>query len=364
LAYDAPVHFGLTEEQKLLQATLRDFAAKELPPARLRELFEVGSGWDEALWRSAAGVGVPGLVVPEAYGGAGLELLDLALAFEVLGEAALPGPFLGHALATLALVHGGSAAQRDHWLPRLASGECVGSVALGEEADAWAPEDWTLRANDGALNGVKQYVEHACADLLVVGVAGGGLALVEGGADGMQVTPLDTLDRTRTLGCVAFADTPAEELPDGRAAARKLRDAACVLLAADAFGAAWKLIHLTVEYALTREQFGTPLAQFQAVKHQLANLAAETEPMRGLFWYAGHAFEHLPKEAAHAAAVAKAHVTDRAVQVGRAAIELHGGIGFTWECDVQFWAKRTMFDRTWLGSPRSHRVRVAELGGW
>ena len=178
------------------------------------------------------------------------------------------------------------------------------------------------------------------------------------------VTPQDALDRTRTLSRVDLAGAPAELLPEGAGAAGRLRDAACVLLAADAFGASWKLIEMTVEYTLTREQFGTPLAQFQGVKHQLANLAAETEPMRGLFWYAGHAFDHLPDEAEQAAAVAKAHVTDRAVRVGRDTIELHGGIGFTWECDVQIWVKRAMFDRSWLGSPRVYRGRVAELGGF
>ena len=121
------MHFGLTEDQELLQATLREFAAKELPAPRLREIFDEGRGWDEALWRAAAGVGLPGLMVPERYGGAGLELLELALAFEVIGEAAMPGPFLGHALAALALERGGSDAQRERWLPKLASGEAITS---------------------------------------------------------------------------------------------------------------------------------------------------------------------------------------------------------------------------------------------
>ena len=359
------MYFGLGDERKLLQATLREFVAKELPPARLRRSFEAADGLDPELWRAAAAVGIPGLALPERFGGAGQELLDLALAFEVLGEAAMPGPFLGHALCSLALRLAGSDAQRERWLPRLASGEAVGSVALGEPGDAWTPESWTVRATGSALRGTKCFVEAAdAADLLVVGTAGGGLCVVLRGAPGLRVAPIDSLDRTRPLAELAFDATPAEELPGGREASHALLDAARVLLAADAFGAASKLLRLTVDYSLVREQFGTAIAGFQAVKHALANLATEIEPMRGLVWYAAHAWDHLPDERAREAAVAKAHVTERALHVGRSAVELHGGIGFTWDCDVQFWVKRTMFDRTWLGSPRAHRARVAELSGW
>jgi alkylation response protein AidB-like acyl-CoA dehydrogenase len=357
------MHFGLTEEQELLQQTVREFAAKKLPAPRLRAIFDSGTGHDPALWRGAAEVGITGLIAPERYGGANLEMLDLALVFEVLGEAAMPGPFLGHALAVLALARGGSDAQRERWLPRLASGEAIGTVALAESPNAWEPGQWRASLSSGRISGAKQHVPHASgADLLVVGTTSG-LALVEREARGVAITPVDGVDRTRSLGHVALDGAPAERL-GGSDLAEVLLDAGRVLLAADAFGAAWKLIRATVEYALTRQQFGQPIGQFQAVKHQLANLAAETEPMRGLFWYAAHAFDHLPAERAAAAASAKAHITDRAADVARACVELHGGIGFTWECDVQFWVKRTMFDRTYLGNPQAQRERVAQLGGW
>lgn len=359
------MHFGLTEEQELLQQTVREFAAKELPPARLRAIFESATGFDASLWRGAGEVGVLGLLVPERDGGAGLQLLDLALVFEVLGEASLPGPFLGHALATLALVRGGSDAQRARWLPRLASGEAIATVALCEPASAWEPDRWRATLAGGKVSGAKEYVQSAAgADLLVVGTAGGGLALVERAARGVSIEPVDGVDRNQALGHLRLDGVAAEPLGGGRELAESLLDAGRVLLAADAFGAAWKLIRTTVEYAMTRQQYGQPLAQFQAYKHQLANLAAETEPMRGLWWYAAHAFDHLPQERSAAAASAKAHITDRAVDVARMCVELHGGIGFTWECDVQFWVKRTMFDRTYLGNPKAQRERVAELGGW
>jgi alkylation response protein AidB-like acyl-CoA dehydrogenase len=358
------MHFGLTEEQELLQETVRGFVEGECPPPKLREIFDTGVGHDPALWKGLSEMGLTGLVVPEAQDGAGLEVLDLALVAEVLGEGALPGPFFGHSLACLALVSGGSEAQRARWLPQLASGEAVGSIALAEDSDRWEPEEWSLPADDGALNGTRAHVPHAAhADLFIVGVAGGRLAVVEKGANGLSVEPEASIDRTRTLGTLAFDATPCELLP-GADAAGRLRDAALVLLAADAFGAGWRLTRLTADYARQRQQFGFPIAQFQAVKHQLADMATSIEPARGLLWYAAHAVDHLPDEAPRWAAMAKSHITDRATDIARAAVELHGGLGFTWECDVQLWFKRAMFDRAFLGTPAHHRERIAALGGW
>jgi alkylation response protein AidB-like acyl-CoA dehydrogenase len=358
------MHFGLTEEQELLQETVRGFVEGECPPPRLRELFDAGTGDDPALWKGQSEMGLAGLVVPEEHGGAGLEVLDLALVAEVLGEGALPGPFFGHSLACLAVAVGGSDAQRERWLPRLAAGDAVGSVALAEDSERWEPDDWSLAAEGGTLEGARLHVPHATrADVFVVGVAGGGLALVEKGASGLSVEAEAGIDRTRPLGRLAFDATPCELLLAADAAGR-VRDAALVLLAADAFGAGWRLTRLTADYARERQQFGFPIAQFQAVKHQLADMATSIEQTRGLLWYAAHACDHMQEEAPRWAAMAKSHITDRATDIARAAVELHGGLGFTWECDVQFWFKRAMFDRAFLGAPAHHRERIAALGGW
>lgn len=359
------MHFGLSEEQQLLQETLRGFVEGECPPARLRELFDAGEGHDAALWKGLGEMGICGVCVPERYGGAGLGVLELALCCEELGGGALPGPLLGHALACLAIATGGSDAQRDRWLPGLASGEVVGSVALGEAGERWEPGEWSLVLEGGRLSGSKPQVLFAeVADLLVVGTAGGGLAVVERGAVGLGVEPVAVADRTRPLGRLLLNSTPAEVLSRGEAVAPSLRDAGLAALAADAFGAAWALTRMTVEYAKTRQQFGRSIAEFQAVKHQLADMATAIEPSRGLYWYAAYACDHLPDEAARQAAIAKAHISDRAVEIARAAVELHGGLGFSWECDVQIWFKRVMFDRAYLGTPDHHRTRSASLGGW
>jgi alkylation response protein AidB-like acyl-CoA dehydrogenase len=358
------VNFDITEEQQLLQKTVAQVLANECPLPRLREIFEGDSGHDPGLWKSLVEMGVAGLIVPEEYGGAGLELLDLALAAETLGYGGAPGPFFGHSLASLAIALGGSAEQKARWLPRLATGDATGTVALAEGDGRWQPDEWQLTGG-ATLTGSKTNVPNAeLADLIVVGVAGGGLAVVEREARGISVRAIEGVDRARRIAAVEFDGTPCEALSDGDSTARRVRDAGLVLLAADAFGAGSRLVDLCVEYAKVREQFGVTIGHFQALKHQLANMAVEMEPARALFWYAPHAFDRIPEESERAAAIAKAHITDNAMKVARDAVEAHGGIGFTWECDVQLWFKRAMFDRAYLGVPSIHRERAARLAGW
>jgi alkylation response protein AidB-like acyl-CoA dehydrogenase len=356
--------FGLSDEQRLLQDTVEKFLAKENDAPQLRARFDADEAFDPTFWRGIAELGLAGLVIPEAHGGAGLALLDAALVAETLGRAAAPGPFLGHTLASLALALGGSAEQQQHWLPRLATGDAIATVAFAEPGGGWQPEDWRL-AGGAALSGEKQHVlAGAHADLCVVGTAGGGLALVERERGGWVAEPFPGVDRTRRLDTLRFDTAPCEALPGAVAAAPRVRDAGLVLLAADAFGGASRLVELTVAYANTREQFGVTIAHFQALKHQLASMALEVEPGRALYWYAAHAFDQAPEDAPRMAALAKAHLGDRFLQVARDAVEAHGGLGYTWECDVQIWFKRAIFDRTFLGSSAVHRERAARLAGW
>ena len=358
------MNFDLSDEQELLQETVRQFAANECPPTRVRAIFDGEGGHDTALWKGLVELGLGGIALPDEYGGAGLELLDLALVAEALGAAAVPGPFLGHALAGLAILYGGSDAQKKSWLPKLASGELLGSVALAEGDGRWQPNEWTL-PGDATLSGVKTLTPFGShADLVVVGTAGGGLAVVERGAPGFTATPLPGVDRTRRIAELRFEKTPAQPLAGGAAAAVRMRDAGLVLLAADAFGGAQQLLEMSVEYAKTRQQFGVTIGSFQGLKHQLANVAVEIEPARGLYWYAAHAFDHVPDESERTAALAKAHLGQVYMQTARDAVEAHGGIGFTWECDVQIYFKRAMFDRAFLGAPSVPRERAAALAGW
>jgi alkylation response protein AidB-like acyl-CoA dehydrogenase len=355
--------FGLSDEQELLVETVRGFVANECPPTRLREIFDGDAPYDEDIWRGMLEMGLGGLAIPDAHGGAGLEVIDLALVAEILGEGAVPAPFLGHSLAGLAVGLGGSGAQKQRWLPELASGERLGTVALGEEGETWEPAEFRTRAEGGKVSGTKPLVPNASqADLILVGLAGGELAVVERVASGVVLEPIDGIDRTRRLERLTLEGAPCEvlETPAGG----RVRDAGLVLLAADAFGGACKLIEMSIEYAKTRVQFGQAIAQFQAVKHLLAEMALDIEPARGLYWFAAHAFDHIPDQAERAAALAKSHLTDRFMSAARDAVDIHGGIGFTWECDVQIWFKRAIFDQTFLGNPGHHRERAAQLAGW
>ncbi|HKC50019.1 MAG TPA: acyl-CoA dehydrogenase family protein [Myxococcota bacterium] len=358
------MNFDLSDEQELLQETVRQFAANECPANRVRAIFDGDVGHDGELWKGLVELGLGAIAVPDEFGGAGLELLDQALVAEVLGAAAVPGPFLGHSLAGLAVLWGGSDAQKKTWLPKLASGELLGTVAFAEGDERWQPDEWAL-AGGPTLSGVKTAAPFgAHADLVVVGTAGGGLALVERGARGLSARPLPGVDRTRRIAELRFENTPCESLPNGVAASARVRDAGLVLLAADAFGGAQRLLEMSVEYAKTRQQFGVTIGSFQGLKHQLANLAVEIEPARGLYWYAAHAFDHVREESERTAALAKAHLTHVYMQAARDSVEAHGGIGFTWECDVQIYFKRAMFDRAFLGTPATHRERAAALAGW
>ena len=358
------MNFDVSAEQELLQGVIREFLEREWPPRATREVIESDTGFDPGLWKGLVELGVTGTQIEEEWGGAGLELLDLALVAEALGYGGVPGPFLGHVLAAMAIQLAGSADQRRSWLPRLAAGDAIGTVAFAEEGGAWQPNEWKLGAGD-SLTGTKLHVPFASvADVLVVGTAGGGFVLVERDAAGMSVEASEGVDRSRRIDNVTFDATPCEVLPDAVGAAPRVRDAALVLLAADAFGCGSRLVEMSVDYAKAREQFGVTIGHFQAVKHQLATMAVELEPSRALFWYAAHAFDDLPDERERTATLAKAHITDRVMQIARDAVEAHGGIGFTWECDVQLWFKRAMFDRAFLGAPDVHRERAAGLAGW
>ena len=357
--------FDLTEEQYMLGDTVRRFYSTEVPATRLLEIYNADEGLDRELWNRSAELGLAGLLVPERFGGVGLALLDLAVVSDAMGYCAAPGPLLGHSLLTLALASGGSDEQQARWLPKLASGELVGSIAFGEEGDAWQPEQWRLPAGDGRLSGSKKNVLFpADADLFLVGLEGGRLAVVERSAPGVSTRDWDGADRTRRIGGLSLDEAPCALLPCDSAVAGRVRDAGLIVLAADAYGGAHRSVELTVDYANERVQFGRTIAHFQGVKHQIADAATGVEPARALVWYAAHAFDQRPEEAPRLAAVAKAHLADRYVDASRTMVMLHGGIGYTWEFHCQFWLKRAMFDRNFLGSPSVHRERAAVLAGW
>lgn len=361
--------FGLSSDQVLFQSTLRRFLEEQCPTTRVRTIMETETAHDPALWQGLAQLGVPGLIVPTEHGGAGLELLDLALAAEELGYACTPGPFLGHSLATICVLEGATPAQQERWLPGMAAGSIVATVAWGEAGSQWDPQNWSATYDDGYLSGEKLFVPFAnVADVIVASArrpdGGPGLFVVERGAAGLAIRQLSVVDMTRKVQHVRFDRTPATPLEGSPAALQRAIDAGCILIAADAFGGSRRCIEMAVNYAKTREQFGQVIGAFQAVKHQLANMACELEPAMSFWWYAAHAYDHIRDQAERHAAMAKAYLTDIYDRVTREATELHGGIGFTWEFDLHLWFRRAIFDRGFLGDAHYHRERAAKLAGW
>lgn len=350
--------FHLSPEQEALQDSIAGTIARVCPPKRRRELMEAAVDDDPTVWRALMDIGLGGLMIPEAHGGMAWGLEAAALALEVLGKTATPGPFLGHLLAGWAIAQSDDETLKARWLPKLATGEVVGAIVL----DGWSADDWRLEAAEGRLTGEIQLALGAGqAGVFVVGVQGG-LAVVEAD-EACRAVAVEGADRTRRLWTLAFDGAPATMIADG-AIGQRLVDAGLVLMAADALGGAEQCLEMSVEYARQREQFGVVIGRFQALKHQLANMALEVEPSRALVWYAAYAWDQALPDASWVAAHAKAHLADRFVSVARAAVQAHGGIGYTWDYDLQIWFRRSLHDRAWLGAPSYHRERAAMLAGW
>jgi alkylation response protein AidB-like acyl-CoA dehydrogenase len=375
--------FGLSEEQEMLQRSAREFLTQECPPTFVREMYKDRDGFSRELHRKMAEQGWTGLLIPEAHGGLGLKLLDMAVLLEEMGRAVVPGPFLfSSVLFTLALMQGGTTSQKKSWLSRVASGEAVGTLAFLEAEDRLDARGVQLKAKksrDGyTLSGTKLFVPFAAvADALLVATRTSGrseegitLLLVDRESPGVTITPLEIFDQTRRVYEIELKNVtvPKAALVGNEGLGWKilarLIDAACVSLAADSLGGAQKALEMAVEYAKARTQFNRPIASFQALKHMAAEMASEIEPARSLVWYAAHTFDSLPREASRAASLAKARLSDVYSHVTNRAVQMHGGIGFTWEHDIHFWFKRAKWNEFAFGDATYHRERLARLEGF
>ncbi|WP_293676888.1 acyl-CoA dehydrogenase family protein [uncultured Phenylobacterium sp.] len=354
------MRFALSEDQTLLQDSLSRTLADLSPLERVRRFADENQAAAPDIWAGLSELGLPGLLVPEEYGGLGLGLVEAALAAEALGRVVAPTPFLGSAvLAPLALMLAGTDEQKSRWLPKLASGEAIAGVAISEPI-AGARENAGVAAANGRVTGTALFaLDTAGADLLIVADRTGGLHLTQ---LAHSAEPMPSIDATRPLCQLTFSDTPAEPLASNQALER-LRDAAWVMLAADTLGAAQSMLDKAVAYAKERKQFGRTIGSFQAVKHLCAEMAAELEPARALVWYAAYAFDKAPDEAPLMAAHAKAHLSEIGRFVARTSTEVHGGIGMTDLLGLHYWFKRIGQNRQLLGGPERVRETAARLQG-
>lgn len=357
--------FALADEQVILSESLDRVLGERAPLARVRRYAEHDEARAADLWQALTELGLPGLAIAERHGGAGLDLLDCALAAETLGRHVAPAPFAASSvMAPLALGLAGSPAQQAEWLPRIASGACACGAALSEHCGA--RENATVSVRNGRLHGRALFVLDFAADAFLVASSDGALHWVVADAPGLARETLVTIDRTRRLGMLAFDGVPADTLPgstDGTALDRVL-DAGRVMLAADTLGAAQHMLDAAVTYAGQREQFGRIVASFQAVKHLCAEMAAALEPTRAMLWYAAHALDHLPDEAHVQALQVKAHLAEVGTFVARTATEVHGGVGFTDLLGLHYWFKRIGVNRQLLGGPEWLRHAAAVAQGY
>ena len=355
--------FGLSEEQVLLGDTVTRFLEERLSISRVREVIEGDDGVDAEAWGGLAELGVVGCLVPEVHGGADLTILDAAVIATALGHGAAPVPFLGSAvLSTLVLRGAASDAVQAEWLPRLADGSARMALAAAERIER--RQDAGVALEGDGLRGTALFVaDGAGADAYLVAV-GDDVHLVPVDAPGLAVKPLPTIDRTRRVVELAFDGAlPVEMFTAAGAVLDRALDAGRVIVGADIVGSCDRALSMSVAYAMDREQFGRPIATFQAVKHLCAEMAAAIEPARSLLWYAAHAWDAIPEESELMATLCKAHLSDVGQDLVRTATEVHGGIGFTDEYDLQLWFKRVGLSRQLLGGPERLRIHAAEIQG-
>ncbi|WP_329233934.1 acyl-CoA dehydrogenase family protein [Streptomyces canus] len=364
-----------SEEQDELRKVVRSFLAKHSDEATVRRLAADPQGHDPVVWRRMAGeLGLQGLAVPEEYGGSGFGYVDLGIVFEEAGRALLGGPYFATvALAAEALLRCADEQARHDFLPGIASGETVATLALTEDSGHWDEQGIGLTAvrdETGAwrLTGMKTYVpDGRLADLLLVAArtpSGISLLAVEtADASGLTRTPLPTLDQTRKQARIEFTDTPARLLgAEGAAwpALERTLATAAVLLAAEQVGGAAAALDAAVEYAKIREQYGRPIGSFQGIKHKCADMLMEIESARsaayGGLWALDAGDE---TEIAIAAALAQAFCSEAFTKVAADNIQVHGGIGFTWEHPAHLYFKRAKSSEVLLGTPSYHRELLA-----
>jgi alkylation response protein AidB-like acyl-CoA dehydrogenase len=328
--------FGLTDDQRDIQRTARDLLGERATFARVREHAEAGTT-DTALWKELCELGWPGIAISEEHGGQGLGTIELSILCEELGRVVAPVPFLSSAMAACVIEGAGSPAQRERWLPGLASGETIGAVAS---------------AVDGA------------SGLVIGGAEASVIVLVEDDGSGRivtpqdaEVTPIEAIDPTRSAASVSASGGAGEALEDGCPGLGR----ALVAVSSELVGVCGRALEMTVAYVKDRKQFGVPVGAYQAVSHRCAQMLLETEKARSTAAFAAWAADADPDQLAEAAAMAKAASSDAGREVTASAIQAHGGIGFTWEADVHWLFKRAQLDAALLGGAGRHRARIAEI---
>ena len=375
------MNFAFSEEQDELRRTIRQFLEAKSPSAEVRRLMEGTEGYDPAVWtQMAEQLGLQSLHIPEEFDGQGFSFVELAIVFEEMGRVLLCSPYFATvALATNAILNAGSADDHKALLPGIASGATIATMAFTEPNGKWDTAGITMEATksgDGfVLNGTKSFViDGHNANLIVVvarlagtsGDDGIGFFTVAGDAGGLTRTALSTMDQTRKQAKLEFSNVAATALGtpgDGAAAFSKTLDQAALLLSNEMIGGAQFVLDQSVEYAKVRVQFGRPIGSFQAIKHKCADMLLEVESGKSAAYYSAWAAAEDNEELPVVAALAKAYISDAYFHCAAENIQIHGGIGFTWEHDAHLYFKRAKSSEIYLGDATYHRELLAQRIG-
>jgi alkylation response protein AidB-like acyl-CoA dehydrogenase len=369
------MNFAFTEEQEQLRQFVRSFLEDKSSEATVRELMDTEEGYDKAVWsQMAEQLGLQSLVIPEEYGGQGFGFVELGVVLEEMGRALLCAPFFSGVLASQAIIHSGDDAAKSAHLPGVASGETIAALAFTEENGKWDESGITMEASGSGdswtLSGVKSFViDGHIADLIVVAArTGNGVSLfaVSGDASGLTREALSTMDQTRKQAKLTFDNTPATLIGSDGAGwdtMNTVLDLAAIALAAEQVGGAQFVLDMAVQYAKDRVQFGRPIGSFQAIKHKCADMLLEVESAKSAAYYGLWCAAELNDELPSVASLAKAYCSEAYFHAAAENIQIHGGIGFTWEHPAHLYFKRAKSSELLFGDPAYHREQLAQRIG-
>ena len=371
-----PVNFAFTEEQEQLRATVRAFLEQKSPETAVREQMETERGYDPAVWEQMSSqMGLMALQIPEQYGGMGFSFVELGIVLEEMGRALLCAPYFSTVvLASNALLESGDDAAKAKWLPGIASGETIATLASTEPSGKWDESGIQMTATGSGgswtLTGTKTFVldGHVASLVLVAARTPKGVSLfaVDGTAAGLSRTPLATMDQTRKQARLDFAGVPATLVGaegGGWAILSRVFDLVAVGLAAEQVGGAQRVLDMAVEYAKVRVQFGRPIGSFQAIKHKCADMLLEVESAKSAAYYAMWCASQLNDELPSVASLAKSYCSEAYFHAAAENIQIHGGIGFTWEHPAHLYFKRAKSSELLYGDPTYHRELLAQRIG-
>jgi alkylation response protein AidB-like acyl-CoA dehydrogenase len=364
------MNFDFSDDQRAIKRTAHEFLEARYPMARVRELAEDERGFTDEQWAELVELGWPGVIIPEERDGLGLGAVELVVIAEEMGYALAPNPWFSTTCAALLLVAAGTPDQQERWLGPLARGEARGTVAVWDEHAGWAPDHSEVEPDsDGKLSCVKIAVPDAgSADFAIVSGADGRHYLADWSDHnvsdpGITLIAESPIDPTRKLFRVELSGASVEPLEVAPEAIARAYATIVTLLAAENVGVGQRTMEMAVEYAKDRSQFDRPIGSYQAVSHRCAQMLLEVEGSRSLVYWAGWALDNEPETGPRAASMAKAYAGDAGFRVAASSLQVHGGIGFTYEHDLHFFLKRAHANAHAFGDSRWHRDRVADLAG-